>query len=275
MTELLHNAWYGWQYFITDGKLAALLGASLIFLWLSYKRVSQKTLLIYTTVIAVCCVIPVTAAGLMLYQTKFYDYQWIWSLVPMTVVIAYGAVTLLTEYWHDLKLSEWKKGVPVLALFLALLALSGGPGKSAFDGGNSEQEVERAEAEAVLAQIQTEMKKRDICLWAPKEIMEYARETDAAIQLLYGRNMWDEWLDAYAYDTYSEETMALYLWMEEAAASGDAADIKSNVESALRAGADCILLPGELDERSVEGLETTLNVRSLSLEGYYLLVTRG
>lgn len=275
MTELLHNAWRGWQYFITDGKLAALLGASLIFLWLSYKRISQKTLLIYTTIIAVCCVIPVTAAGLMLYQTKFYDYQWIWSLVPMTAVIAYGAVVLLMEYWHDLKLSEWKKGVPVLALLLTVLALSSGLGKPVFDEEDSKQEAGRAEAEYVLTHSQAEMKKRDICLWAPKEIMEYARETDAAIQLLYGRNMWDEWLDAYAYDIYQEEIRALYLWMEEAAASGEAADIKSHVERALKAGADCILLPGELDERSVKGLETTLHVRILGLEGYYLLITRG
>lgn len=269
MTELLKNAWLGWQAFLTDGKVAALFGASLIFLWMTYKRTSQKTLLIYTTILAVCCVFPVTAAGLMLYQTKFYDYQWIWSLVPMTAVTAYGATVFLMEYWPELRRTEWKKGVPVLALLLAVLFLGGG--LQITSHGEEDEKRQRAAAEAVLAQTQAEKGSREICLWAPREIAEYAREADAAIKLLYGRNMWDGWLDAYAYDEYPEEIRALYEWMEQAA-SGEAEDIRRQVEAALDAGADCILLPGGLNEKSVKRLETTLHIRVVSLEGYYLLI---
>lgn len=275
MTELLKNAWLGWQAFMTDGKLAALFMASLIFLWLTYKRTAQKTLLIYTTILAACCVFPVTAAGLMLYQTKFYDYPWIWSLVPMTAVTAYGAVLFLMECWPDWKRSEWKKGLPVLALLLAVLVLSGGLQTDVSGGKDAEN---RRNAEYVLTQVQEEMGKGEICLWAPQEIMEYARETDAAIQLLYGRNMWDGWLDAYVYDEYTEEIRALYEWMEEAAASGEASNIRGHVKAAFEAGADCILLPGELDEESVMRLETTLQIRISRQEcpdsdaaGYYLV----
>ena len=42
MRELLRNAWLGWQNYTDDGKLAALLLAALLFLWLRNKKVSQK-----------------------------------------------------------------------------------------------------------------------------------------------------------------------------------------------------------------------------------------
>lgn len=269
MTELLNNAWLGWQSFTDAGKLAALLAASLIFLWISYRKVTQKTLLVYTTLTAACCVIPVTAAGLMLYQTKFYDYQWIWSLVPTTAVIAYGAVCFLNECWPGFRASEWKRGVPVLALLLAVLLLGSGLGKTSADGG---EDAQRRAAESILSQVRAEMQGEPICLWAPEEILEYARETDASIGLLYGRNMWDEWLNAYAYDTYPDDIILLYQWMEETAALGHAEGAAEQVETALGAGANCVLLPGNLDERVVKRLERVLNVRTVRLDGYYLLI---
>ena len=97
MRELLRNAWLGWQNYTDDGKLAALLLAALLFLWLRNKKVSQKGFLSYAVLMTACCIFPVTAVLLMLYQTKFYDYQWIWSLVPVTPVIAWGITEFLTE----------------------------------------------------------------------------------------------------------------------------------------------------------------------------------
>lgn len=307
MTELINNAGLGWQDFTDAGKFAALLAASLIFLWMSGRKKTQRTLLIYTTVGAVCCVFPLTAAGLMLYQTKFYDYQWIWSLVPMTAVIAYGAVCIMDEYWPGFRLSEWKKGLPVLILLLAVLLLSSGMETLTADGA---QVQKRAAAGNTLKQVQAEMGGEKICLWAPAEILEYARETDASIELLYGRNMWDKWLNAYAYDTYSEEMLSLYEWMEEAALAGrdEAAAVEKEtgtdtevgedksfgankvlgleisndwssmkialekVDTALKAGANCILLPESLDESIIKGLEKKLSVRAVSVGGYYLLI---
>lgn len=97
MTELLRNAWNGWRAYTDPGKLAALLLVSLVFLWIYYKRVPRKEFLIYTTMTAVCCIFPVTAAALMLYQTRFYDYEWIWSIVPLTAMVSYGVVLFVTD----------------------------------------------------------------------------------------------------------------------------------------------------------------------------------
>lgn len=256
MKELLNNAWFGWQTFISAGKLAALLGASLLFLWMVYRKNSRKSLLIYGTVLAVGCVIPVTAAGLMLYQTKFYDYQWIWSVVPMTVLIAYGAICFLGEYKGD-----WR----LIGLLLTALILCSGLGKTPVQGDAAA--VERANAEAVLQQLQELSPESDIYLWAPKEIMEYARETDASIRLLYGRNMWDEWLSAYSYDTYSDELISLYEWMEAPAGVAGEAGVEK-----LPAEVNCIVLPVKKDASEVKALEGLLGSPAREYNGYYLLV---
>jgi hypothetical protein len=100
MTELLRNASLGWADYKGSGKLAILLLAALMYLWFAGKWRKQKALVLYTTVAAVCCILPVTAALLMLYQTKFYDYQWIWSIVPLTAVTAYGATLFLEQQWR-------------------------------------------------------------------------------------------------------------------------------------------------------------------------------
>lgn len=140
------------------------------------------------------------------------------------------------------------------------------------DGNNSE--AERKAAEKVLTQIRTEMQEEEICLWAPKAILEYARETDASIKLLYGRNMWDQWLNAYAYDAYSEDMVSLYQWMEEPALAGEAQDEApvARVRMALEAGTNCILLPENVDEGMIKKLENALELRALSIDGYYLLI---
>ena len=78
-----------------------------------------------------------------------------------------------------------------------------------------------------------------ICLWAPQEILSYTRAVDGQICLLYGRNMWDRYLDAYIYDTYDETREQLYLWMEKMALHDTAAvALKSESDGTVRAGKD-------------------------------------
>ena len=62
--------------------MAALLLAALAYLWFTGRGKGQKALLLYASLAAACCVLPVTAALLMAYQTKFYDYEWIGIQTP-------------------------------------------------------------------------------------------------------------------------------------------------------------------------------------------------
>lgn len=278
MTVWMLPAWNGWQMFIAKQKLPALLVAAVIYLLFAGKN---KKLVYYGAVTTALCMIPGMAVLLMKYQTAFYDYPFIWSIVPVTALIALGGTQLLEHSWR--RSAGFRGGVYNLVLTgLCILAL--------FMSGSDkpEQDAEaRIHAEAVLDEIWAELppgqaKGEQICLWAPREILEYARiQGDrtgrGSFTLLYGRNMWDAALNAYTYDTYPEEMKQLYTWMEglENAGTGqeeEAADdevLRQNVEKAFSMGANCVLLPKHV-AGAVPG--TTERVQVVELEEYYLLM---
>lgn len=280
MTELLKSAWQGWLRFTDGGKLAAVLLAVLLFLWLGGRWKSQKALFSYTVLTALLCIVPATAAVLMLYQTRFYDYEWIWSLVPVTVASAWGITVFLEEQWKNFSLSQWRHGLPVTALLLAVLMLCSGMGESS--AARKAERAGRQQAGEAVARV-LEYRDGDICLWAPREILEYARQQSGSLKLLYGRNMWEESLNAYTYDVYSRETRELYLWMENVAPTGTAQvddtqwgtltlDGENCMAAAAQAGANCVLLPGSLDPEVAESLAEILGGRAVRLDAYYLLM---
>lgn len=281
MTELLRNAWLGWLDFTSGGKLAGLFLAALVYLWLSGKWKAHKTLFFYAVSITLCCILPLTAAVLMLYQTRFYDYVWLWSLAPVTAVTAWAAVEVTERLTADTRISKWKIRFPVTVLLLMILALSSGTVKSVFD-----PEKERQERQQAWEVLETLEKNQDgeICLWAPREILAYAREFDGSVKLLYGRNMWDYSLDAYSYDIYPNEMRELFLWMENADSDGVAVvkdeergNIVLNgadcVTAALEEGANCILLPDSIEPQIVREIVETVDVE-LSQVGKFYLLTR-
>lgn len=230
MWELVISAWKGWLEYTTKGKFAALLLAVLLFLWLRQKK-EQKLLLFYTSLMAVLCIFPVSGGLLMLYQTKFYDYQWIWALVPVTLMIAFGATVFLTEYWENYgKKGRLDKAVVTLMVLAAIL-LCGSVGNSQWE---EEAVLTKSERTAeILEELKTFGEGGEICLWAPEEIMEYARAVDGDVKLLYGRNMWDKGLNAYSYDSYGEEQVDCYLWMTAAEDNGE---LEAVLEQAVEEG---------------------------------------
>lgn len=283
MGELLKNALLGWQAYITPGKLPVLLAVELLFCWLTGRKLGQKALVCYMGAMACVCVFPVTAVLLMVYQTKFYDYQWIWSTVPLTVVTAYGAVEILGSISEPWKRENLKKSIPGVFVLLAILFLCSGFGQEPVNPG--EEIRERNRAEKVLAELPAE---KGILLWAPADIMEYARAEDSSVTLLYGRNMWDKWLDAYSYDTYPEAYEELYKWIENEEqfsrgkiteedfqerkrAAGQNLTLTEAVERAAAAGVNCILLPESLDFEEISALAEKKGFEYKKLDGYHLL----
>lgn len=237
MEEFIKNAWMGWLRYTDHGKFAALLFAVLLYFWLKEKIIPVKTigaergktdfgqntdtgrgLLIYAAIMTIACVCPVTAAFLMLYQTKFYDYEWIWSLVPMTAVIAWGMADFLAERWRNSRKEGMGKSLVLTICAAVLLFLCGGLGAGPWEESSTGENRDRM-AE-VLSAVTENGQKADICLWAPQEVMEYARVYSGAIRLPYGRNMWDKSLNAYSYDTYDAGRMELYQWMSLAEENG-------------------------------------------------------
>lgn len=269
MRELLEKAWQGWLNFNQAGKLAGALLISLLLLWIYYKKVKQKDFLIYTTAVTLCCVLPVTAALLQLYQTRFYDYKWVWSIVPVTAMTGFAATLFMTEFLQEQSKGNQKRQIGAAALLTAGLVFCGGMGAKPWDGCGRGQE--RQQAERLLANLQERMQGREICLWAPRSVAEYARAYDGGIQLLYGRDMWDSDLTAYSYDKYPGGFQDLYQWME--AEAGEAAVPDSYcAETVMSAGVNCILIPGDKPEETIECFQEMLGVTAEKLDEYYLFI---
>lgn len=272
MAELFKNAWLGWLSFIQTGKLAGALLISLLFLWIYYKRVKQKGFLIYTTAVTLFCIFPVTAAILQIYQTRFYDYKWIWSIVPMTAMIGFAATLFMTEFLQELSGGSRGRRAVAAALFAAALAFCGGMGTKPWEGAG--KQPERLQAEKLLENLQERMAGREICLWAPRSIAEYARAYDAGIRLLYGRDLWDSDLTAYSYDKYPGGYYDLHRWMEAETGEETVPDAYCG-ETVMSAEVNCILIPADKPGDTIEYFQELLGTEAELLGDYYLLIRRG
>ncbi|MDE5589213.1 MAG: hypothetical protein K2J60_08760 [Acetatifactor sp.] len=269
MAELLKNAWLGWLSFTQTGKMAGALLISLLFLWIYYKRVKQKEFLIYTTAVTLLCILPVTAVLLQMYQTNFYDYKWIWSIVPMTAMTGFAAALFMTEFLQKLWAGNRKRQIAAAVLLVVALVFCSGMGAETWDGYGKQPERQRAES--LLANLQERMQGREICLWAPRSVVEYARVYDAGLQLLYGRDIWDSDLTAYSYDKYPGGFYDLYQWMEADVGEETVPDSYC-VETAMSAGVNCILVPVDKPEETIDCFQEMLGVQAEKLEEYYLFI---
>lgn len=273
MAELLNTAWHGWLEFTDVGKLAALLLVSLFLMWIYYEKAEKKEFLIYTTIAAGCCILPVTAAALMLYQTRIFDYRWIWSIVPTTAMIGFGMTVFLTEILQDSVQNDRRKGILATLLVLAAVLLCGGLGEKPRNICTAEQ---RNRAGRILAEVQARMQDRELFLWAPQEIMEYARAYDGSIRLIYGRNIWDGSLNAYVGSGYSPEIHAMQKWMDDGIAGSaedtEEAPVQEYFATAVAEGVNCILLPADTRTEVLERFEALTHTEAETLDCFYLFI---
>ncbi len=297
MQELLRNAWMGWQNYIDAGKYVVFVLVIIMLFWFGQSKSGNETqnsetkgvckaktqrkqvLFLYTTVMVAACIFPVTAAVLMVYQTRFYDYQWIWSLVPVTLLIGIGLVEGYLDYVEQLKMGA---KVVLAILVVGIMVLAGRMAAPIMDSVENEQKVL---AEAVIEQVKGRGNVDNICLWAPKNIMTYVRVVDGDIKLPYGRDMWDAHLGAYSYDTYAPEIEELYQYMSGVEVWGEynpsVQDEKGKASTlqgdmylmqAADMGVTHILLPQNALPETVKQAEEILGRKAQIIEGYYLLV---
>lgn len=274
MRELMKNAQLGWLQYTSDGKIAALLLVALLLLWFGQKEIREKNkgLIGYTTIMTIVCICPVTAMVLMKYQTKFYDYQWIWNAVPVTIVIAFTITvfwSFIMDKYGNTKRYLWKK-IGITFLLVALICVSGSMKKTV---AGTEPDVDSREATAMILEKISETGENKKCiLWAPKEIVEYVRAFDGRVCLLYGRNMWDAALNAYSYDEYSQEQVALYEWMSRIEETGttDELTVRVCLDAAKDIGVTHMVLPKRTENEVLAVAEEMLETEGLPVGAYYL-----
>ncbi len=274
--QAISSAYEGWCRYTDAGKYAVLFLAAALFLVFRHREKKERlhSLLCYGLVAAVLAICPLTAAVWMQYQTQFYDYEWIWSAVPVTPVIAWG----LTELWAFLK--ERKTVIFCAALVAAVLCGSLGTGLQ----GRAIHSAGEEKAQAVLDKLSETGNTETVCLWAPKELLQYVRGLDGSATVLYGRNMWEGALNAYSYDTYSDAEKVLYLWMEELvyreSSPAKQAEVREmaaeQVAIALQHGANCIAVPSEYADTVEAALQELMQadfVKVLETEEYRIFLT--
>ena len=216
MRELLQNACYGIGSYFQSNHMVVLVLGILLYFFVSDRKTGalESRLQGVTAVLLALVLFPVSAAALMLYQTRFYVYHWIWSLVPVTLCIAWGGVELLWELTAQ-KRRDGRTGFRLavgVTVLLALLLLTGNMGniRTMTEEEKTRQE-EMWQAAVYLGELPGV---EETLLWAPRSVLEAVRRQTGEIRLLYGRNMWEPEAAAYAYDSYPMEQQRLFDWME-------------------------------------------------------------
>lgn len=148
--EYLKNACLGWQNYLDAEKYIVFFFLILLIFWLRNRWDSQKHLLNYSVAMAVLCIFPPTAVLLMLYQTRFYDYQWILAMIPVNTVIAMGG-TLLLGWLFDNRRVKTRDKALVIGAMLFILALSGSKPETGWMV--KDTKAEKAIASEVLSEI--------------------------------------------------------------------------------------------------------------------------
>lgn len=255
MRELLQNAINGPAgYFQSDHMVVLVLGLLLCFPAAGRRcQARERRLLGLTAVLLVSVLFPVSSACLMLYQTRFYSYPWIWSLVPATLCIAWGGAQLLWELTGQNR-RDGRAGLRLatgIGVLLVLILLLGNLGR--VQTVSEEEKARRSRAVQVVAYLQEIPQMQETLLWGPRPVLEAARQQTGEIRVLYGRNMWEPEAAAYAYDAYGEEEQRLFDWMEalesEAAESGSDRTDAYAMSTAAGYGARIWVFPAEATER--------------------------
>ncbi len=255
----LGQACEGLLQYLSQNNLVVILAAVLMFFWLSKtKETNKKTnrLLVYTLVMVIVLVCPLSAMAVMIYQTSFYEYSWAWSFVPITIVIAYG----LTVFWE--KEESPRRRLCMLGISIIILCLVGNQGM--IQKASTQDVTNRRESNEILQEIHSFCTENECLLWAPERIMQEIRRHDGRIKLVYGKDMWDQKSGAYDYEVYSQEMTDAYVWLEEVMDYYDlavsvetpeetisfldeqyewSAHAKAHVDNMVEAGVSIIILP--------------------------------
>lgn len=216
MRELFQNTLYGpGSYFRSNYMIVLVLGLLLyFFVENTGLRPREKRLLQLVAVLLILILFPVSAVCLMLYQSRSFSYFWIWSLMPVTLFISWGSVTVLWRLTGQNR-RDGRAGWRLLAgtaALLALLLLTGNMG--GIQTVSEEKKALDSQAGQVAEYLQEMQGIEETLLWAPRSVLENVRQHNSGIRVLYGRNMWEPEAAAYAYDTYPMEQQRLFDWME-------------------------------------------------------------
>lgn len=225
MRALISQVNAGFTSYVMENHMLVLAVATIIYIMLKDKKKSKSVLLFLGASSAMAFLVwfPLTGAVLMKYQTSLQHYESLWNLVPVPALISFGAICLIQNEFagENKKRSQISTilGVGITFILIAMLGNMGAIRTISQDQANSMRErkqvVNLLRGEGLIVEGD-ELGK----VWAPTEILEVARQEDASITLLYGRDLWDGKIAAYGYDQYNHNILKLYDFMDSIAQEG-------------------------------------------------------
>ncbi len=273
------------RYFDAN-KLIVLFIAVLLTAWIMPRKIvgeKGNRFLMYSVILGASLLFPVTAVVIMFYQTAFYDYEWAFSMLPVTAVTAYGLAILLRDYTK-----QGKKLIAIVGAILVTLCLCGNQG--VLQKVSVSENAAIKDTENILESISDVAVRGECIVWAPQKIMQQLRRQDGEILLIYGRDMWDAKSGAYDYEVYSEELTQSYVWLEAVVVYEEfavtlespkealanllvqyelAEECDQHLQNVLQAGANTIILPNLLGEWAEEQLVKVAEEKGLKITKAY------
>lgn len=206
-----------------DGQYLTLFIAVLLFIWLLEEHKNQEFVRFSLTMLLLL-LLPLSAELLIRYQTAFYGRENIWRLLPLTALLAYGLVLTETKMLAALVRIEAHKQSPpniknerlrevfVLVILTALLLISGTLSADKTETGKRAG-LNGLPREAQILTFLDIPKDDFVYLLAPDEVSSFARIYSGNLLLPYGRDLYEEGLNAFLYDAYDEEMLLLHDWI--------------------------------------------------------------
>ena len=277
MIQGIFSSYANWLEFNTQSKLLGVFVVALLFLWLQGDNKKSGGFFWFAGLTFALSIFPPTAYLLQLYQSLIYHGAWIYTLIPMVPLIGYAVVTFVLAYVEDRQRKSWEKWVVATAV-LVILVLSVGNKKETFAEENHNRQIKlTTEILDAARELADEKGLEDLVLWAPEEILQYARIVKPEIVLYYGRDMWEQELEYFTDDRYSIECRQDYEWMKDNAdiyAARQESDYQGarRIHNALKGGVNCLILPSQSDRRIIKSIEIRFFKEAVLVGDYYIFV---
>ncbi len=240
MSELINSMQSALELAGGSQGLTALFLAGLIALWNQKFRGEQQNgyLFWYGTIALFIVISPVflmLVSDFLPELTTDYMMLWILPVVPVILITGVNAFP-----FHGTK----KERILFLAAFLAVMILAGTVAytRNQYKIIENAEYIPDSELEMILKveEYRQQNGMETVLLWAPQDIMKYARVYSGNIYLLYGKDLWMGSMDSQLHQIYEEWQREAYVYMENAPLY-----LKEIAEVAYTKGCDVLILSRE------------------------------
>lgn len=211
-------------------------------LWQKGDR-KQRKLLVFSRVMGVCILFPLTAVVLLKGYSPFYDWMDLQLLLPLVLLLAWGGTELVFRMQNveipGLHLKRIAQTI-ISVLCVMVLLLAG----TVFHGFDRQPKADRngvpIQVAEILAPLYSMFADEHLVLAAPSEILMYTRLYAANWEPLYGRDLWSSKAASYINSGYDIE-YAYYEFLEKAQLDDE--ELIELTELIIEGPADCVIVP--------------------------------